>query len=365
MTHEDVLNPNPSHAALGFGLMRLPQVAETTKMADAYLEAGFNYFDTAYVYGGSEDKFKRAVSSRYPRSAYLIADKLPPWSAHSRSACDRLLHESLKRCGVDYIDFYLVHSLDDENERRAVSVGIYDWIAEQKKKGMCKHIGFSFHGTPKLLENIFTKHPEMEFAQLQLNYYDILKDDAGVLHDIAVKHNKPIIVMEPVRGGKLASLSPAAESLLKARAPEMSIASWAIRYAASLKGASCVLSGMSNMAQMNDNINTYSPFQPLSDADLDLIKRAVGETSKIAAIPCTACNYCLAECPNNIMIPDCINLYNEGKRGAAPLDLLYRYRALPEGRRADDCTACGACVPRCPQHIDIPGELEKIAKQWA
>ena len=365
MKHEDVLNTNPAHAAFGFGLMRLPPAAETTQMADAYFEAGFNYFDTAYVYGGSEDKFKRAVSSRHPRSAYLAADKIPPWQANSRSACDRILRESLKRCGLDYFDFYLVHSLDDDNERSAVFAGIYDWIAEQKKKGMCKHIGFSFHGTAKLLDNIFKKHPEMEFAQLQLNYYDILRGGAGVLQDIAIKYNKPIIVMEPVKGGRLASLSRAAESLLKARAPDMSVASWAIRYAASLKGVSCVLSGMSNMEQMNDNIKTFNPFQPLTEAELELIELSLDETSKIAAIPCTSCNYCLAECPNNIMISDCFNLYNEGKRGAAPMELLYRYRSLPEGRRADDCTACGTCVPRCPQHIDIPDEMNKVAKQWA
>jgi len=364
MKHEDVLNPNPAHAAFGFGLMRLPQVTETVQMAEAYMEAGFNYFDTAYVYGGSEDKFKRAVSSRFSRDAYLVADKLPPWQVMNRSACDRVLHESLKRCGLDYFDFYLVHSLDDDNERKAVSVGIYDWIADQKKKGLCKHIGFSFHGTAKLLDNIFKKHPEMEFTQLQLNYYDILRGDAGVLHDIAMKYNKPIIVMEPVRGGKLASLSPAAESLLKARAPDMSVASWAVRYAASLKGISCVLSGMSNMEQMRDNIKTFNPFQPLTDSELELIERSLRETSRIAAIPCTSCNYCLAECPNNIMIPDCFDLYNEGKRGAPPLELLYRYRELPEDRRADGCTACGACIPRCPQHINIPEELSNIAKQW-
>ncbi|MCL2058265.1 MAG: aldo/keto reductase [Oscillospiraceae bacterium] len=362
MTHSDVLNPNPKYATLGFGLMRLPSAADTTKMADAYLNAGFNYFDTAYVYGGSEDKFKRAVSSRHPRDSYLVADKLPPWQTSGKSSSDRILRESLKRCGLDYFDFYLVHSLDDSNERSAVSAGVYEWAAEQKKKGLCKHVGFSFHGTPALLERVLTRHPEMEFAQLQLNYYDILRDDAGQLHQIALKHKKPIIVMEPVRGGRLATLPKAAESLLKARAPDASIASWAVRYAASLRGATCVLSGMSNMEQMQDNLKTFSPFQPLTDSEEDLIKASMNATSNIAAIPCTSCNYCLANCPASIMIPDCFNLYNEHKRGAPPLEIVGRYRALPNGRKAEDCTACGACVQRCPQHIDIPAELEKTAE---
>ena len=361
MTHTDILNPNPAYAALGFGLMRLPSAAVTANMADMYLEAGFNYFDTAYVYGGSEDKFKKAVSSRHRRESYMIADKIPPWMTNNRGSNDRLLNESLKRCGVDYFDFYLVHALDDDNERKAVSVGIYEWIKEQKKKGVCKHIGFSFHGTARLLDHILTAHPEMEFAQLQLNYYDILKGDADVLHDIALKHKKPIIVMEPVRGGNLASVSRAAESLLKARAPDASIASWAIRYAASLRGATCVLSGMSNIDHMRDNLKTYNPFEPLTDDELELIKRTLAEKSSIAGIPCTSCGYCLAECPNEIMIPECFTIYNDYKRGSAQTKALNSYNALPKNRRAQDCTACGACIPRCPQHIDIPAELKMTA----
>jgi len=364
MTHQDILNLDPKYAELGFGLMRLPSADETTKMVDMYLEAGFNYFDTAYVYGGSEDKLKRALSSRRPRDSFLVADKLPPWMASDPKACDKLLGESLKRCGLDYIDFYLVHSLDEGNENSAVNNGIYEWIALQKKKGLCRHIGFSFHGSTKLLEQILTVHPEMEFVQLQLNYMDILRGKAGELHEVALKHKKPIIVMEPVKGGTLATMPPVAESMLKIFAPDHSVASWAIRYAASLSGATCLLSGMSNVAQMEDNIKTYKPFKRISQEELQIIEKVLLELSTVATIPCTYCKYCVADCPQNIEIPVCFNLYNDSKRGAEDWNLEGLYNGIPDGRRAGDCTACGSCVARCPQKIDIPEELKTVARHF-
>jgi len=364
MTHQDILNLNPRHAGLGFGLMRLPSAEETTEMVDMYLEAGFNYFDTAYVYGGSEDKLKRALSSRHPRDTFMVADKLPPWMAPDFAACDRLFGESLKRCGLDYIDFYLVHSLDEDNEKKAVRNGVYDWIAAQKKKGLCRHIGFSFHGSTELLEHILTVHPEMEFVQLQLNYMDILRGKAGELHEVALKHKKPIIVMEPVKGGTLATLSPVAEAIFKAYSPESSVASWALRYAASLTGATCVLSGMSSVSQMADNIKTYRPFKRISQDELEIIEKVLLELSTVATIPCTYCKYCVEECPQDIEIPVCFNLYNDSKRGAANWNLEGLYNAIPKGRRAGNCTACGACLARCPQHIDIPEELKIVAEHF-
>jgi len=364
MTHQDVLNANPKYAELGFGLMRLPSAGDTTKMVDMYLEAGFNYFDTAYVYGGSEDKLRQALSSRHPRDSYLVADKLPPWMASNPKSCDKLMTESLKRCGLDYFDFYLVHSLDEDNERKAVSAGIYPWIAEQKKKGLCRHIGFSFHGTTEQLEQLLTIHPEMEFVQLQLNYVDVLRGKAGELLEIAQRHKKPVIVMEPVKGGTLASLPTAAEAVFKSHDPDSSVASWAVRYAASLPGASVLLGGMSTPGQMEDNLKTYSPFRPMSKAELDVIEKALQEMSKVSTIPCTYCKYCVADCPQNIEIPTCFNLYNDAKRGAASWNVQGLYDALPDGRKAGDCTACGACVPRCPQHIDIPRELKTVAGKF-
>jgi len=364
MTHQDVLKINAQYAALGFGLMRLPDVKETAQMVDMYLEAGFNYFDTAYVYGGSEEKLRETLAKRHTRESFLVADKIPPWMANNRSSCDKLLNESLKRCGLDYFDFYLVHSLDEDNERNAVNRGVYEWIAEQKKKGIVKHIGFSFHGGTDLLDHILTVHPEMEFVQLQLNYVDVLRGRAGELHEIALKHKKPIIAMEPIKGGTLASLTPAAESVLKTRKPDSSIASWAVRYAASLPGVSCVLSGMSAVDQMQDNIKTYSPFTPMTESELDIIEIALQELSKVATIPCTACKYCLADCPQNIEIPVCFSLYNDNKRGAAKWNIQGLYDAIPQGKRADDCTACGSCIARCPQQIDIPKNLETVARHF-
>jgi predicted aldo/keto reductase-like oxidoreductase len=364
MTHQDVLKINAPYAALGFGLMRLPDLKETVQMVDMYLEAGFNYFDTAYVYGGSEEKLREALVKRHPRESFLAADKIPPWMANSRAACDKLLHESLKRCGLDYFDFYLVHSLDADNEKKAVNGGVYEWIAEQKKKGTAKHIGFSFHGSTELLEHIFKVHPEMEFVQLQLNYVDVLRGNAGELHEAAQKHKKPVIVMEPVKGGTLASLPPTAEAVLKTNKPDSSAASWAIRYAGSLPGVSCLLSGMSTVDQMKDNIKTYNPFAPMSENELRVIEDVLQELSKAALIPCTSCKYCMADCPQNIEIPVCFNLYNENKRGASKWNIDNLYNSIPQGQRAGDCTACGSCIPRCPQQIDIPKLLETVARQF-
>ena len=364
MTHQDILNNNAPYAGLGFGLMRLPGAEETARMVDMYLEAGFNYFDTAYVYGGSEEKLREALAKRHPRESFLVSDKIPPWMADSRAACDKILHESLKRCGLDYFDFYLVHSLDESNERSAVSGGVYEWVAEQKKKGTVKHAGFSFHGTTELLERVLADHPEMEFVMLQLNYADVLRGKAGELHEVAIKHKKPVIAMEPVKGGTLALLPPAAEAVLKAARPDLSAASWAVRYAASLPGVSCLLSGMSEIGQMQDNIKSYSPFVPVTESELSIIEQALREISAVASIPCTACNYCLADCPENIEISVCFNLYNDIKRGAADWNIQGLYDALAQGRRAGDCTSCGSCVARCPQKLDIPGDLKTVARHF-
>jgi len=363
MTHQDVLSLSPKYAQLGFGLMRLPGVDETSRMVDMYLDAGFNYFDTAYVYGSSESKVKKALSSRHSRDSYMVADKMPPWMVSGPKDCDRIFNESLKNCGLDYFDFYLVHSLDDGNERSAVRAGVYDWISEQKKKGLCRHIGFSFHGTTELLDHLLTVHPEMEFVQLQLNYIDILRGKAGELHDVALKHKKPIIVMEPVKGGMLADMSAGAEALFKKHDAGVSVASWAVRYAASLSGATCLLSGMSNVAQMQDNLKTYDSFKPMTEEDYNLIDLVLQELEKVAVIPCTACKYCLDDCPEKIDIPTCFGLFNDLKRGAEDWNISGLYNGITEGQRAGDCISCGACVPRCPQHIDIPKELKVVDRK--
>ena len=368
MNHRDILKKpaeNKGFASLGFGCMRLPSaLSEVIKMTDAYLEAGFNYFDTAYIYGGSEEMLNKALISRHKRESYMIADKIPPWNVSDRSSCDKLYRTIMKRLGLDCLDFLLVHSLDDDNERKAVSAGLYDWAAEQKKKGNAKHVGFSFHGSAKLLEKLFNDHPEMEFVQLQLNYMDIMRGNGGQWHQLAIKYDKPIIVMEPVRGGALANLPPAAQSLMKGYAPDDSVASWAMRYAASLPGVTCVLSGMSSIAQMKDNIHSFSPFKPICGEEMAIIEAVLTEMGKVSSIPCTGCGYCLPDCPLSVEIEKCFALYNEAKRGGEKWNLSMVYDTIPTSRRAGDCTACGACLKRCPQHINIPKELLAVGRMF-
>ena len=355
-----------SPTLLGFGAMRLPKdVKENIKMFAAYLESGGNYIDTAYVYTGSEEMLNKALTSQHPRDSYLLADKLPPWSVNSRKDCDRILKESLKRCGVDYFDYYLLHALDVGNEDRLLASDAYAWAQEMKKKGIVRNVGFSFHDTPEFLDKLFSSHPEMDFVMLQLNYIDNLRGAASAFHESALKHKKTLFAMEPIKGGTLASLPAEAEALLKAARPNDSIAAWAMRYVASLKGVQSVLSGMSSLAQVQDNIRTFNPFEAMTDEEYKLLNQVLDILAKESGIACTACKYCLADCPEGIAIDNCISLYNEVKRAGEKFNRSVMYRAIPKGKRADSCTSCGACVPRCPQKIDIPSALKTVAKEFA
>ena len=369
MTHQDVLkkpSENKNHATLGFGCMRLPSsVKEVTQMTDAFLDAGFNYFDTAYLYTGSEEMLKKTLVTRHHRDSYMIATKIPPWIVNNHKDHDKVFKTSLKRLGTDYVDFLLVHALDCDTEPAAVNSDLYGWAAEQKKKGYVKHVGFSFHDTAYWLEKVLVDHPEMEFVLLQLNYMDILRGQGKSFYDLAIKYDKPLLVMEAMRGGALAKLPPAAEALMKNYNPDASIASWANRYAASLAGATTLLSGMSSLEQMHDNIKTFSPLVPINNEEMAIIETVVSEIGKVSTIPCTGCGYCLADCPEQIEIVSCFSYYNEVKRGTNQMNLKMQYDTIPDDRRANDCTSCGACVPRCPQHIDIPKELKKAAKMFA
>jgi predicted aldo/keto reductase-like oxidoreductase len=339
---------------LGFGAMRLPKdAAECRKMFAAYLDSGGNYFDTAYVYGGSEEMLKKALTSQYPRTSYMLSGKVPPWSVNSAKDCSRILEESLKRCGVDYFDYYLLHSMGEESEKKALNIGMYEWAQEMKKKGLIRHVGISFHDSPELLHKILAAHSEIEFVMLQLNYVDILRGACGGYHEAALKYNKPIIAMEPIKGGTLANLPKEAETMLKAARPNDSIASWAMRYAASLEGVKSVLSGMSSLAQVQDNIKTFNPFEPMKKEEYDLLSRVMDILAKEANIPCTGCNYCLPECPEGIEISNCLSLYNECQRApSAKFNRTVLYRSITKGHKASDCTSCGVCVPRCPQSIN-------------
>ena len=349
-------------SALGFGAMRLPNDTETSKMVDVYLDSGYQYFDTAYIYGGSEERLCRTLVKRHPRSSYYIANKIPPWEIRKKSDRDKIFETQLKRMGLDYFDYYLVHSLDESREKSVEDLELFEYVSKQKEKGYVKHVGFSFHGGAAYLDRLLSKHKNVEFVQLQLNYIDILRGPAGAWHEVANKYNMPIIVMEPVKGGMLAKLPPAAEKILKDYDSSRSVASWAIQYAATLEGVTCLLSGMANISDMNDNIKTYKNLKPLSEEEINLLEQVLNEMSKTASIPCTACRYCVKDCPEGIDIASCFSVYNELKRGAAAWNLQIIHRSMEKNSK--DCTGCGACLSHCPQHIDIPKQMAVVAREF-
>ena len=365
MTTKDILTPNTP--SLGFGAMRLPDAKETTQMVDAYMDSGYNYFDTAYAYGGSEELLKKTLVQRHPRDSYMVANKLPPWELKKAADCDKVFKKSLQRCGLDYFDFYLMHSLTDDRDKLITDIGMFEWAFEQKKRGLIKHVGFSFHGTTPYLEQLLKRHPQSEFVQLQLNYVDVLRGNAGEWQALAIKYNQPIIVMEPIRGGTLAKLPASAEALLKARDPSRSISSWALQYAATLEGTTSTLSGMSSLAQMQDNLKTFRNLKPPTPDELELLENVLVEMNKEAGIACTACKYCHEHCPRGIDIAACFSMYNEYMRNKADSGGWNRsmmYGVLADERKADKCTSCGACVGHCPQKLDIPAGLKSVAKAF-
>ncbi len=357
---------------LGFGLMRLPiidgdhskiDIEAVKKMADEFLAKGFTYFDTAYVYHGgfSEVAFREAVVKRYPRGAYTITTKLPLFSKPDRAGMEKIFAESMERLGVDYIDYYWLHALGKDSYEHAQKVDAFGYLKELKEAGKIKHIGFSFHDGPEMLETILTEHPEAEYVQLQINYLDW--EDGWVrarrCYEVATKYNKPVIVMEPVKGGALANLPKSAAKIFDEYDPKPSYASWAIRYCASLDNVMTVLSGMSNMEQVEDNTSYMENFKPLSEEDYKVIDR-VAQNLKFA-IPCTACRYCTDGCPMSISIPDIFAVYNEYKRDMKKLgELKGKYGEITASSgKASDCIGCEQCKEHCPQNLDIPKLLNE------
>ena len=362
---------------LGFGLMRLPQkdekidIEQTKIMVDKFLEAGFTYFDTAWAYAVIEDAIRQELVERYPREKFQLATKNAAWiNCKTREEAIAQFETSLKQTGAGYFDFYLLHNLGEGRTKFFDDFDMWNWILEMKKQGKIKHAGFSFHSTPEELDKILTDHPEMEFVQLQINYADWKNPaiQSRACYEVARKHGKPVIIMEPVKGGMLANPPEKVKEVFEKANPDVSIASWAIKFAANLDGVITVLSGMSNIEQMEDNLSYMKDFTKLSEDEEKTIKEAQEVLKSIPLIPCTTCNYCAKVCPMKIGISgsftsmNYLTLYKDMAAAKHQENWLVGGHGL---KSASECIKCGKCEQVCPQHIHIREELEKVANAFA
>ena len=355
---------------LGFGLMRLPRrgvkidVGQVSQMVDLFLDAGFTYFDTARIYPGSEAATRKALVKRHPRDAFTIATKLNTMIAPTSRLARKQFETSCKNLGVDFVDYYLLHSLTNATYRSYENLGLWDYVRDLKRQGKVRQFGFSFHSGPELLDKILREQPDVDFVQLQINYADWENPriTSRANYEVARAHGKPIVVMEPVKGGALANPDAAIQALMRDVAPGASFASWAIRFAAGLDGILTVLSGMSDVSQVRDNVAYMGAFEPLGDRELAVIAQAREILGNARDIPCTSCGYCMEGCPRHIHIPEVFAAMNKklvaGQIEVARAD--YR-EAVRAGNFASACIACGKCEDTCPQHIDIIAQLRECA----
>ena len=352
---------------LGAGVMRFQPESgslsqEAFRLLDLAMERGINYFDTAFLYnsGRSEDFIRQSLVAKYSRGSFIIADKLPVWLCKNREDMERIFNIQLERLGVEYIDVYLLHALHKETWTQVYNHGVLDFLEEKKKEGRIRKAGFSFHDNADKLPMIADAY-HWDLAQLQINYYDWFVHDVKQSYELLSQKDIPIVVMEPVGGGRLARLPAEIEKSFKAANPAASIPSWAIRFCASLPGVAVVLSGMTTETELDDNLSCFDPLMPLSEKEFATLKEAVKVLQHTGAIPCSACRYCTDECSAGIDIPHIFQQYNDYKTFDRTISLTWAYMELvPVSRRADQCVNCGRCVKLCPQKIDIPQQLSMV-----
>ncbi len=355
-------------SALGYGTMRLPKREDGTidrpaafELIDRACAGGVNYYDTAWCYhDGDSEVFVGEALEKYPRESYFVADKMPVWVLQEEADLERIFAEQLKRCRVESFDFYLAHSIDDDNYKPYAKYGVYSFLAKKKREGFIKHLGFSFHGDAELMR-VMLRDREWDFVQLELNWLDWVEQDAKTVYGLVVEKGLPVIVMEPLRGGLLMNPPAGAADILREGDGEMPLSDWSFRWLSGLDGVKVVLSGMTAMEHLEDNLRAFQSPCPLDDAHLDAIDRAVAAIRSVERVPCTACGYCMP-CPFGVDIPGMLKIYNKFLEDRYTFPFKKAYYDAPAEARAENCTACGACKSACPQGIAAYEHMARIAE---